>query len=73
MMSAENWIKGIQVFSPLIEIAFSKASLIKRVDFISKLIRIPTECYKEVLKIEKLKTFMEWINENYKEDDADSS
>lgn len=65
----ENWKKGIQPLVPYIEAAFAKASIVKRVEFISRLVKVNTDAFKDVLRIEKLLTFLEWMYESYKEEE----
>ena len=66
MICCENWKQGLNSLVPLIEAAFAKVSVIKRVEFIHKLLRVNTDCFKDVIRIPKVLTFVEWMYENYK-------
>lgn len=66
---AEDWKQGLQPLVPYIEATFSKVSLIKRIEFIHKVLKVGTETFKDIIRIEKLLTFAEWMYENYKTDE----
>ena len=68
MICAENWTEGIKPLCGLIESAFQKVSLIKRINFILKLLRLKNEAFKDVMRIERILTFAEWLYENHKEE-----
>jgi len=62
----ENWKEGLGPIVNLIEASFLKVSMIKRVEFIHKLLKIDTDCFKDIVRIPKILTFVEWMYENYK-------
>lgn len=68
MICAEDWKQGIKPFFELIEQAFLKVSLSKRVEFILKLLKLKNEAFKDVLRIERILTTTEWMYENYREE-----
>lgn len=65
MMCGENWKNGIILFANLIEEAFSKSSLPKRIEYIYKLLDLRSTTINDILKISKIITFVEWLF-NYK-------
>ena len=69
MICSENWKQGLNPFVNFIESAFAKVSLIRRVEFIRKLLRTNNDCFKDVMRIPKVLTFVEWMYENYKSQD----
>ncbi len=66
MLAAEDWKEGVGALVPYIENAFSKVSLMRRLEFMHKMLKIGTQTMKEVVRIEKLLTFAEWMYENHK-------
>lgn len=69
MICCENWKAGLAPFVPQIEAAFTKVSLVKRVEFIRRLLATTNDSYKDVMRIPKILTFVEWMYENYKSQD----
>lgn len=66
LVCAEDWKQGVQPLVTLVEAAFLKASLARRIDFVHLLLRVGSDTVKDVLRIEKLLTFAEWMYENHR-------
>lgn len=66
MLAAEEWREGIQALVPYIETAFAKVSLVRRIDFIHRILKVGTQTMKDIVRIEKLLTFAEWMYEHCK-------
>lgn len=63
MIFAEDWQAGLKPLIPYIEASFSKISILRRIEFLTKLMKINNEkCLNELLsKVDKILIFIEWI------------
>lgn len=66
VLAAEEWKEGIHAIVPYIETAFAKVSLVRRIDFIHRMLRVGTQAMKDIVRIEKLLSFAEWMYEHCK-------
>ena len=62
MICAENSKNYLKKFNIFIEAAFSKSSLSKRIDFITRLLNVKSSLTHSIIKLEKLLFFVEWMN-----------
>jgi hypothetical protein len=68
MIASENWKQGLKEFMAYIEIAFAKTSLIKRIEFLNELLGMKGETYLEIIKIEKILIFIDYMIHEKKSD-----
>ena len=72
IICAQDWKLGLKPLLPYLEEAFIKVSLVKRVEYLIKLLRIPkTDMQSQILKIPKLCIFAEWMSDAYRAELAD--
>ena len=67
LICATDWKQGLKPLVSLLESAFCKSPISQRVLFISQVLKIKSDCFKDVVRIDKLLTFAEWMYEHYKQ------